>query len=286
MHFSRRWLRNAVGGLLGVQGDLQVWWTPHLPLVYIANPKAGCSTIKHSLKVAQADAYARHGRHFTRVEDEPHLGDDCLRRKGLAPRACREKFLISCVRNPYARALSAYLDKVPRTGTTRYPELVDRDVSTFESFLGAIARCEHRYLDPHFRPQWINLDLPRLSYDAIFFLENLEPLRRFLAEVHDGDHVETFAPHSRSASTRLSEHYTPRAIDLVREIFAGDFTTFGYSTELDDVGAAPGGYIAACGNICNCSQTPIVPDRPVHAHAGTHFETALRYRRLVDLRIL
>ena len=44
---------------MGVQGDLQIWWTPELPIIYVSNPKSGCSTIKNSLKQAQAAYYLR-----------------------------------------------------------------------------------------------------------------------------------------------------------------------------------------------------------------------------------
>jgi hypothetical protein len=59
MKHRRRQLRNLIGRYVGVQADMQIWWPPEIPVVYIGNPKAGCSTIKQSLKTAQADAYAR-----------------------------------------------------------------------------------------------------------------------------------------------------------------------------------------------------------------------------------
>jgi Sulfotransferase family len=286
MRFDRRWIRNFVGQLVGVQGDLQVWWTPGLPLVYIANPKAGCSTIKHSLKEAQAAAYTRSGRCFKRIADEPHLGDACLRRKGLTPKACRRRYLISCVRNPFARALSGYLDKVRGTGTRRYPELRHRRIRTFEDHLRALADYKPRDINPHFRPQRLNLDLPRLSYDTIFFLENLVPLSRFLAQIHPGARLETFAPHSRGAAGKLREHYTDRTLRLVREIYTQDFEAFGYSEELDAVGTAPGDMITADGIVPAGTRGPVVPERPLRASPGVPFETALRFRWFIDQNLI
>ena len=61
MRTARRWLRNGVAKTLKVNGNLQLWWTPELPIIYVSNPKAGCSTIKNSLKQAQADDYVRSG---------------------------------------------------------------------------------------------------------------------------------------------------------------------------------------------------------------------------------
>ena len=89
MRHYRRWVRNAVGQLVGVQGDLQIWWAPEIPIVYLSNPKSGCSTIKHSLKAAQADVYHRSGRDFERTDD-PHIGDDCLTQRLAGLRAPAE----------------------------------------------------------------------------------------------------------------------------------------------------------------------------------------------------
>jgi hypothetical protein len=52
MNTPRRWMRNLVSDLFGVQGDMNILWTPHIPVIYVNNPKSGCSTIKHSLKEA------------------------------------------------------------------------------------------------------------------------------------------------------------------------------------------------------------------------------------------
>lgn len=286
MRINRRW-RNFVNQLVGVQGDLQIWWTPELPLIYVDNPKAGCSTIKYSLKEVQADAFLRNGQASAgQRAASPHTGDDCLRRRGLAPRACRQRYLISCVRNPFTRALSGYLDKVHGGEPELYPELHNRDVSTFEAYLSTIADYPERDLDRHFRPQCLNLDFPRLSYDAIFFLENLAPLSDFLTHFHGAFRLKTFAPHSRKSSDKLRQHYTDRAICLVREIYARDFAAFGYSTEIEDTGTAPGEMISAGKLVRTGSGAPQVPERPVHATPGLPLETTLRYRQLIDMRLL
>ena len=123
MRTARRWLRNGVAKTLKVNGNLQLWWTPELPIIYVSNPKAGCSTIKNSLKQAQADDYVQSGRNGFRRLSEPHLSDDCLRNDGLRSHTCKERLLISCVRNPYTRALSGYLDMVRGNNAVQYPEL-------------------------------------------------------------------------------------------------------------------------------------------------------------------
>jgi hypothetical protein len=261
---------------------MQIVWTPRLPVVYISNPKAGCSTIKQSLKAAQADDYERRGAGFKRI-DQPHGGDDCLRREGLTPAACRERYVISCVRNPFTRALSGYLDKVSPPGAKPLPEFWGRKVDTFEDYLRALSGHKAPYLNPHFRPQHINIDYPRIKYDAIFFLENLPALSRFLTRIYPNFKLETHAPHSRGAADKLRRHYTDEAVDLVRALYARDFELFGYSDRVDDATGAPGEAIAADGHVASDAASCFSPPR---ATPGSSLATTLRYRRLVDLGLL
>ncbi len=284
-HYRRR-IRNTLGQLIGVQGDLQICWTPEIPVIYVSNPKSGCSTFKHSLKAAQAEAYRRSSRAFKHADD-PHVGDDCLRRDWLPPLACRQRYVISCVRNPFTRALSGFLDKVNRGDAVRLPEFRYRHLDAFEAYLGALARREPRDTNSHFRAQHFNLDVPRITYDAIFYLENLAPLTRFLSQICPDFKLETRAPHARGANAKLRQHYTGKTVDLVREIFARDFELFGYSDDLDETDAAPAKMIAA-GELVpdEAREAKDLPPPCRAAMRGTAFERALRYRRLIDLRLI
>jgi Sulfotransferase family len=284
MRHYRRVIRNALGQWVGVQGDLQIWWTPEIPVVYISNPKSGCSTIKHSLRAAQAGAYQCTGRAFERTED-PHCGDDCLRKDGLPPRACRSRYVISCVRNPFTRALSGFLDKVSHPETPLLREFGYRRLDDFETYLQSLTKLNHRDANGHFRPQHINLDYPRIAYDAIFFLENLAPLTRFLSRVSHGFRLERNAPHARGATAKLRTYYTDAAVAMVREIFARDFQLFGYSDKLADAEDAPGEMIVAGGVVADDAAVPR-PRIPRHATPGMAFERALHYRRLTEFRLI
>jgi len=286
MRHYRHWVRNALGQLAGVQGDLQIWWTPEIPVIYVSNPKSGCSTIKDSLKAAQAEAYHRSNFHFQRADDA-HIGDDCLKNDGLSPRACRQRYVISCVRNPFTRALSGFLDKVNHPDAPLWREFGYRRFDDFETYLRALAKLEPRDTNSHFRAQHINLDCPRIVYDAIFFLENLPPLARYLSQICPDFKLKTRAPHARGANAKLRQHYTGQTIELVREIFARDFELFGYSDSLDETDAAPGKMIAA-GELVpdGAEEAQDLPPPWRSAAPGTAFERALRYRRLIDMRLI
>lgn len=280
MKHPKRRLRDLIAEAMGVTASNRMIWTPDVPIIYVDNPKAGSTTIKFTLKQAQAAEYARLGTSFKR-EDEPHKADDCLKSRGLRKPECRNRLLFSCVRNPFTRVLSAYLDKVRTRDPGFFPELRKRPVGSFEQFLSAVADYRPGRLNYHFRPQHMNLDFPNISYSAIFYLENSAALSRFLSEVSPNATLEKKAPHSRSARTKLNEHYTPAAVKLVQDVYAQDFSLFGYSPELDDVGVIPGeciagGRIVPVGGVANgAAWAPTVDACP-------GFDAALRFHRVVE----
>jgi hypothetical protein len=280
----RRWIRRRVAERIGVHEDLQVWWTPELPIVYVSNPKSGCSTIKNSLKQAQSEAYSRSGLVEFARKTNPHLSDDCLRNFGM-PTGGR-RLVVSSVRNPYARALSGYLDMVEGRDNKQYPEAKYWKLDTFEAFLTSVATSvasrDPLRLNSHFRPQHINLDLPAIPYDAIVFLENLEILPVLLGGVLGGAALQKFAPHARDASARIDRYYTPRTVELVRQIYGRDFECFHYSDDLADATLAPGAYIGMGGLVRGFDGIePLSPCVGV-----TPLLPSVRFRQLVRLRLL
>lgn len=280
----RHRFRHLIARLAGVQDRMEIHWTPGFPILYVNNPKCGCSTIKTCLKTVQADAYVKEGRNF-HLSQSPHAADDCLRRSGFPIETCQERYVISCVRNPFARALSGYLDKVEGKDPLPYGEFRGRAVRSFDDYLRALVKYSPVIMDMHFRPQSTNLDYPRLTYDAIFYLEHLSCMARYLSRIVPGFELRTHAPHSRNSSEKLRQYYTDFSVELVREIYAQDFASFGYSESLDDADLAPGELIA--NNQIVKSGTPSeAPARPAQAPPGSNFERVLRFNRLVELRII
>jgi hypothetical protein len=281
MRWVRRLVRDCVASVLGIRSYVEIWWTPELPLLYINNPKCGCSTVKNSLKQAQAARFRNQGLRDFMVHRDPHVPDDCLQRHGVG-QIFRDnnRLVLSCVRNPYTRALSAYLDKVASGDIAQYRELKGRRPASFEEFLSVVAAAGVS-LDPHFARQSVNLDLPNVKYDAIFYLENIACLQASLRRLFGDFAIETFAPHSRSAHQKVQDFYTPRAAELVQDIYADDFARFGYSRDLDQIMDAPG----AC-----WTRQGIVP-RDEHADLTASDGIAslmptLRYQRLVEARLI
>ncbi len=278
--------RRLVAEAMGVTADNKVLWAPDIPIVYIDNPKSGSSTIKFTIKQAQAAEFDKAGRAFNRSE-EPHKEDDCLWGKGLRSSALEHRFVISCVRNPYTRVLSAFLDKFPRINYKNYPELRHRKGDTFEDYLQAVSEYPARKLNFHIRPQHLNLGFPDIDYDAIFYLENLSAMSRYFDGISQSLTLETFAPHSRSARTKIREHYTDRTVDLVQQVYAEDFSSFGYSTNLDDVDVIPGECIVNGRIVLDPEEVVgMAARRPARSAASQDLEAMLRYHQVVEALFL
>jgi len=283
---SKRILRNVISDAMGVNAANKLVWAPDLPIVYVDNPKCGSTTIKNTLKHAQANLFEARGCKY-RLRDDPHKADDCLRQRGLRLNDCRHRYVISCVRNPFTRALSGFLDKVATRDPRYFPELRSRPVETFEEHLLALAEYPAKRLNFHFRPQFLNLDFPNLIYDAVFYLEHLAVFSDFCRKVAPQLTLETYAPHARASRSKLHEHYSERAVDIVRSIYAEDFRLFGYNTDLEETDRLPGLCIIA--NRIVPEGTDIetaIGSEPANAAVPPTYEAIVRYHRLVEMLTL
>ena len=285
MRHVRKYFRILAGQLIGVQPDMHIWWTPHLPIVHVANSKAGCSTINQSLKTAQASAYSSAGVDYSR-HTSAHVSDDCLRERGLTPDTCQQRYLISSVRNPFARALSAYLDKVDGDDHRLHNEVRHLRTVSFVDFLQALRNFRPQLMDRHFRPQHLNLNYPKISYDAIFYLENPTAIAGYVSQIVPGFKIDRFSPHARGALEKLEKYYDATTLQYVREIFAEDFDAFGYSRRIEDALSPPGSMIADGKILPLDSSLPALPSELRHPRQPGTFETTLRYQRLIEARLI
>lgn len=282
MSKARHLIRKFFASALGANGAIQLWWTPELPVVYINNAKCGCSTIKNSLRRAQAARYRAAGRgHFDQTND-PHIGDDCLKQSGMEALARSDpRLVISCARNPFTRSLSGYLDRVVNGDPSRYSELRGEVPQNFEAFLESLLSAKPDRLDPHFRPQYLNLWLTGVSYDAIFYLEDISTLPLALSRAIGEFELETYAPHSRRAQEEMRAYYTPRAVELVKAIYEEDFARLGYSRNIEDATEAPGAYWTPRGIVHSGREIHLKP-----ASGLESLRSLIRYWRLVEARVI
>lgn len=210
-----------------------------LKLLYLNNPKAACSTIKHSLWKA-ADRLTGKNTYKEDIHDRkgsPFV-EDLFARNTYSRDALADARIFSVVRNPYVRILSAYLDKIGGDPEVWRPFAkrfgirlgVGQAQLTFADFLRVIVSEPDELLNSHFRPQYLNLLFP-LSKPC--FVGQLENWSETVAYLHDlGVCVEDHRVHATHAAENLQRYYTEECVDLVKQKYRDDFELFGYSTEI------------------------------------------------------
>ena len=101
---------------------------------------------------------------------------------------------------------------------------------SFADFIDVIGAQASRDQDPHWRRQVAHLGLPEMQYDALIHLELLGESWKQIGELIRVPDVqeEFFCRNSTHARAHLTEHYTPELLARVAEIYAGDYSAFGY----------------------------------------------------------
>ena len=216
--------------------------------VYVEVPKAGCGTMKATLGGMEA---ARNNPGMARrFQEAPHdrlsatpfvrpfqLPDDLL--EHVLTSADYRRFTV--VRDPAARALSGFLEKVGQGLKQSEPivevlrERTGRDVApadiTLEQFLGVIAEMPSRKQDPHWRRQADHIGLGIVDYDAVVHLEDLDASWDLIGDLTRTPDLrgEYFCRNSTGARTRIADYYTPSLLDRVAEIYARDYVDLDYT---------------------------------------------------------
>lgn len=207
--------------------------------IYLDNPKAASLFVKSALLQAERDE----GTLPLRADDNIHGRSIWDTDYDLGQ---GKFFVFSFVRNPFARALSAYLDKIlsknePRQGTwrrfcSRYGVADDAKVG-FRQFLEAIAGADPLEEDVHWGTQSRNLLNGALAIDCVGNVEHIEDdLRHIFGRVGikyrqpaGADARQALGQnHATGAGSRLAEYYGKAERDLVIRKYAEDFERFGY----------------------------------------------------------
>ncbi len=139
-------------------------------------------------------------------------------------------FKFAIVRNPFARTLSAYLDKIERKGK------IDGYETNFPDFMDYLERGG-LYRNAHWAPQSALLLIPPERYDFFGRVERFDDdMQQVYARLREP--AEGYAPRSiyqnyTGASEKARRYYTPRQVEQVRTLFREDFERFGYEDRLD-----------------------------------------------------
>jgi hypothetical protein len=204
--------------------------------LYVETPKAGCSTIKHTLMNAELGIrlhYACfediHLRQFSPLLSPQQVGpwSDYLGRKPT---------VFCFVRNPYERLLSGYLDKIARPGPYREERLralglPSAAAVSFVDFVAALERRDAGQFDAHWRPQYLQSCYESLPPDFVGRFETLErDLRTVLTRIGI-DFAGAYQPelrHQTQAAALCGRYYTPDLRARVYGLYRRDFELFAY----------------------------------------------------------
>lgn len=231
----------------------RLWWALHLidgsDMVYVENPKVACSNIKWSL-ITQfcpsridsiSDVHTRRQTPFSR--DLPKIARAI---------AAEEVDVFSIVRNPRARFLSAYVDKigVPESdGSVERDQYVWQEIShqlrldsskTYspEAVLDRMLRTSKSEVDRHISPQVRNLFWGEIKYSTIFYLEDLGE-GEVLVMPRGKLEMANFKRNSvsgRSKRVQLSDE----ALQMIDDYYQEDYSAFGYTPGLSEPGLSEG----------------------------------------------
>jgi hypothetical protein len=212
--------------------------------LYCETPKVASSTIKKTLQDLELEGLGAGDASIRRLYDRsrsPLLNP--LQVGDFKALLADPRFFKFCfVRNPYARILSAYLDKFEmdpdsrRHALRKYRmrgELWKRNIE-FKDFIELVSRQRPEQMDLHWRPQVLQIFKGAIAYDQIGKLENFRADFRSVLE-HIGADPTSFEGvrvEATHASKKVLEYYDQRSAETVRSLYKEDFEAFGYTADL------------------------------------------------------
>ncbi len=209
---------------------------PDQGCIYVRNAKAGCSTVilwLHRVHTGDHDflpALNIHKEH--RLPQVKDVGWDRVARM-----LAGDAFRFSFVRDPIGRVESAYRDKILSVQNDRWRILVQETLGmpmdpkrtlTFDQFVAALELQEPLRMDPHWRPQHLNLMHGLVEYDLVGRLENFAG---DLARVRELAGLPDVPIEVRNVVAKPSDRLVdghPALLRKVRNIYARDFELYGY----------------------------------------------------------
>lgn len=201
-------------------------------VIYVKNPKAACSTVLLWLSRVHHADHTRRPRNMHTEHGLPRPDD--IGWPTTLGMLSGDGFRFTFVRDPLRRLESAYWDKIVHAPQEWWREPVQRILGisgtpTFEQFLSAIEQQDPaREMDPHWRPQHVNLMYPLVSYDRIgkveTFADDVAAIRRAT-----GLPAAPTEPRNQRRVQRPSVYDTrPDLEERARALYALDLELYGY----------------------------------------------------------
>ena len=227
-------------------------------LLYVATPKVACTSLKWWFADMEGCTDAlRKITDSTETDPDLTIHDGFYKVApnvtGLSPDALwkpltsDDYFRFAVVRNPYKRIFSAWQSKLflreplqvtPYINCSFYNQSIknaDDITKAFEGFLEHLVANEMpNFIDVHWTPQIDLLRPDLINYSKLVRLENSKELGLALSEWLGSEFVDPFAVRNTNESLipYLPELISVRSAELIRLLYARDFSAFGYSEEL------------------------------------------------------
>ena len=209
---------------------------PEHGIIYVKNPKAACSTILVWLDRVHT---GEHDVVFSSIHKHhrlPSVAD--VGRRAVIRMLSGAAYRFSFVRNPLRRLESVYWDKIVHKSRQWRPDVLaalgvdvnsDTNIS-FERFLALVEQQDPASeMDPHWRPQHVNLLHPVVTYDHVgrleSFTEDLEHIRQAAGLPHVPLETRNASMHMGADSVYDGR---PDLVRRVEQLYATDFELYGY----------------------------------------------------------
>jgi hypothetical protein len=215
--------------------------------VFFKNPKVASSSVgvtlaRHEARTLHKPKTAPH----MPVENSVFVKPYQLPATTLMPILNGDDFFrFTFVRNPYARLVSAYKDKIQNNEPEKLSILrvmaknagqddTDLDVETeisFEQFIDAVVSCDPRQLDVHWKPQVVVTMARWVTHHFVGKFERLdEHLSKLelITGVPVASNLIVHTPHKTDTKSTWRDMYTDALAQKVGDYYANDFSTFQY----------------------------------------------------------
>lgn len=226
------------------------------PIVYCSIPKAGCTTIKHLMYYIDNGAY--YPDHLA-IHNDPHalLWARSEERDDYIEAIQKRKITFTFVREPFARAYSAFNEKIHFTSKYSFPAframLINEYGAVFPDTAETITPAHHsdnflKFLhlvrdgmtepvrkkwDPHWAPQTQLLAMFRryISIDLVGRLEAFTPAMAYVLEIGEVKRPVDLSVRFNEGPRppyRLQEIMTPPILETLLGLYGEDIEHFGY----------------------------------------------------------
>jgi len=238
-------------------------YEPTRDVLYLNNAKSGCSTIKSTMLLGLRQSHDP--QNTAALSPKEIHGTSQFWSQDYSKISTQSTFSFTVVRNPFARILSSFLDKMSHVNVLRRQFFWQNGLAfageiTLTDFLKVLKDNPALY-DQHWRPQTANIYAGFVNLDEVHFLESLGGTQASICERLVG--VDSFVkrnPHGTQAHTKVADQIDDEAQALIVDLYKDDFEILGYSTDLADVADAPSGVLSIP------TQTPVLTEMLPHMH--------------------